>query len=400
MSKQAQKTLEELAYQLNTKIKLGEVIQLIIDTVVNALGLKGAALVLVRKNQISRIIDFNLRNFQNMKEARDFFGYAKEENRPLVTEKEKKGAAMKIKELGGEVVLPMVNRGQLIGLIILGEKTSGKGFTRRDLGLLDTISNQAAIAIENAVLYEQMDARVKEQTKEIKNLYKIKSDFLTIASHQLRTPTSIIRGMLSMICEEDAPPEERLEMAPDAFQAANNLEKIIHDILIAAEIDAGELKAKAKKVDFTAVVGAAVSEHAKRAGEKGIELAWNDPGRKIFVNADEIMLKEAVGHLIENGLDYTEKGRVEVGLRRELENGRKFAVLECRDTGVGLTKEDKKNIAAKFYRGERVIGMHPNASGLGLFIAKGAIEPVGGKLDFDSRGKGKGSVFRIWLPLA
>ncbi|MBU0731830.1 GAF domain-containing sensor histidine kinase [Patescibacteria group bacterium] len=400
MPKETQKTLEKLAYQLNTKIKLSEVIRLIIDTVVNALELKGASVVLIHKNQISQIVDFNFPGAQNIAGSEDFFNFTREENRPLTTGKQKGGAALRIKELGGEVVLPMVNRDELIGLIVLGDKANRKVFTKRDLELLDTISNQAAIAIENAILYERMDIRVKEQTKEIKNLYKIKSDFLTIASHQLRTPTSIIRGMLSMMCEDDMPPEERLKMAPDAFQAANNLEKIVHDILIASEIDAGELRTKARQIDFINVVDQAVEGLQKYAGEKGVRLAWKKPAGKLIVSSEEIMLKEAVSHLVENGLNYTEKGDVAVNLAKKEKSGKEYAVLECKDTGVGLTEKDKKNIAAKFYRGERVIGMHPNASGLGLFIIKGIIEPVGGWLYFISQGKGRGSTFQIWLPLA
>ena len=114
---------------------------------------------------------------------------------------------------------------------------------------------------------------------------------------------------------------------------------------------------------------------------------------------EKIYEKAIAKSLLENGINYTEKGSVEVSVAEKVKNGKKFAVLICKDSGVGLTDKDEKNIMTRFYRGDRVIGMHPNASGLGLFIITGIIKPSGGFLDFDSPGKGKGSVFRIWMPL-
>ena len=269
---------------------------------------------------------------------------------------------------------------------------------------MESLANQASISIENARLYNEIQTfnltlkhKVDGATKRLRELLKIKSEFLTIASHQLRTPTSIVRGMLSLVTEEDGlSQEEREKFIHQAYEGINRLERIIHDLLNATELEGKKMHLELQKVNFEGLVQDSVNGLKPLADKQGIQLKFNKPKIKLpKITVDPLKFKEAVNNIIDNAIHYTPKGSVNVNIEKQ---GSEIKIMVS-DTGIGMSKSDLKNIFSKFVRGEGVLQIHPNGSGLGLFISKKIIEEIGGSIAAESPGKGQGSTFTITMPL-
>lgn len=303
------------------------------------------------------------------------------------------------------VLVPIIINDQLIGMIFLSEKITKDAYTKEDIELLLNIARQSSVPIDNAFLYqevqdfsENLQDKVDEQTKEIRDLYEVKSNFLTVASHQLRTPTSIIRGMLSILTEEDLPQEKQKEMIDAAYKSSSTLERVINDILIAAEIDSDKFEVRPEKVDIIPIISSVVDDLSLKAEKTHVRLEMKNPRwKKALVLADDTKIDQVFYNLIDNAISYSPKGEIVVSLGKEKKRGSEYFVFTCKDDGVGMSKEDMKNIGEKFYRSDNVFSIRPNGTGLGVFIVNQIVKASKGELSFDSKGIGKGSVFKVYL---
>ena len=306
--------------------------------------------------------------------------------------------------LGVVVVVPLTLRGELRGFITLGEKVSHDAFTKEDIELVEGVAKQAAIAIENARLYYGMEQEVSERTLELReanqrleDLLEVKSEFLDIASHQLRTPTSIIRGMLSMVVDGSAGKQEK-EFIYDSFQASERLTVIINDLLDATELEGKEMKVELKEVSLFELLEKSVKLFEKPAQTKGIDLIFKPaPNLRTspLLRLDTDRFRSAVENLIDNSVKYTRVGSVTVSARQTPNQ----VFITVKDTGIGVRKDDLGKLFQKFSRGEDASKMAPNGSGLGLFIAKKIVEAHDGKIEASSPGRGEGTSFLITLPV-
>ena len=194
-----------------------------------------------------------------------------------------------------------------------------------DFRLLQTISNQASVAIENARLYDEvqdfnknLQAKVNEQTQEIRNktkhlekLLKIRSEFLDIASHQLRTPVSMIRGVLSMIKDGDLkklPKAKQDKFIENAWQKGAKLDTIINDILAASELDTQKFQVdeKTPAIQLEEVVDQVIKESQMESEQRKIKLKWHKPPKNLpQVQGHTEFLVEAISNLVGNALKYT-----------------------------------------------------------------------------------------------
>jgi signal transduction histidine kinase len=289
-----------------------------------------------------------------------------------------------------------------MGIIVLGKKISSDAYTKEDLELLETLANQASIAFEQAQLYSQMDEKIEEQTHNIKELLKTKSEFLNIASHQLRTPVSIIRGMLSMIQEGGLTPEQKQDFINKSYQAVNRLVTIINDILDAQEIagEQGGLKIHPKPTQLEEIISQSVKMFQQPAQEKGLYLKFIPPSKplpKLLIDPGKI--RGALDDLIDNAIHYTRKGGVTIKTQILNLKGQKWVEIRIKDTGIGITKTELPHLFKKFSRGRGGKSLNVNSSGLGLFIVSHIIKAHHGTIKALSKGKDKGTTFVIRLPV-
>jgi len=274
--------------------------------------------------------------------------------------------------------------------------------------LLESLANQSSIALENARLYQivqdlsqNLEQKVKEQTKDIQALLAMKSEFLKVVSHQLNTPVSIIKSMLSMMVEGSVKGEKLEEFIKKSYLSSERLYTILSDILAAQGLIGREMPINLSLCQIEEIIEKQVEHFKIQTEMKGLKITFKKPKELLPTTlADSEMIERIISRLIDNAILYTERGgEIEVSIKSKKEDSKDFIVILVKDSGIGLTEEEKKKLFTLFWRGQRATGLHPNGSGLGLFIVENLIEIHKGKIEVQSEGKDKGSTFIITLPI-
>ncbi|MBM3258047.1 MAG: GAF domain-containing sensor histidine kinase, partial [Candidatus Nealsonbacteria bacterium] len=310
------------------------------------------------------------------------------------------------------ICLPLISSKRLIGIIILGGKISGDAYTKEDLELLNTLSKQAGIAIENALLYKKtqdfskkLEKEVEKATKELKKAYeelqkldKVKSEFVSIASHQLRTPLTAVKGYISMMLEKDYgnPPEKMQLPLKNIYTSNERLIKLVNDLLNVSRIEAGRIEIKKESFSLEEIVKSIIEELKGLAEKKGIYLKLEKPRKSLpNISADKDKIRQTIVNIIDNAIHYTVKGGIVIKIE---EYGNKLRI-SIKDTGEGMTKTELSCLFESFSRGKAGTKLWTEGAGLGLYVTKKFIELNKGKIWAESTGKNKGSTFYIELPI-
>ena len=424
-----QETINRLINDLNKYIDLDKIIKLIVDTIKNTMQLDRAGVLLVNtqvkpiKYEVAKIIGFDESNGISLVQDNFLTKYLTKTQKPLVgdelvmlsneadkaTERNLLRLHCHMAKIEAALCLPLMANKKLIGIIVLGSKISGEAYTNEDLKLLDILSKQAGIAIENARQYKQIEEfgktlenKVDEQTKDIeeKNAYlqellNMKSDFLRVVNHQLNTPLSIMRGYFSMMKDGDYPPEKALPVIEMGLDRIINTVSSFWD---AYKIEGEKMKMEPQKVDIISLVEKMIKEKKdlQIAKDRKLKLEIEKPDFEVpDVWCDLQKINHVISNLLDNAVNYTSKGKVTVYY--ELINN--FLKINVKDTGAGISEEYKQKIFQKFSRGSTTVGMNPNGSGLGLYIAKKVVEGNGGEMSFYSEGENKGTTFSFTVPV-
>ncbi|MDP3043569.1 MAG: ATP-binding protein [bacterium] len=313
---------------------------------------------------------------------------------------------------GAEIVTPLNIKGKVIGLIILSRKESGDMYNDQDLRVLEIVGAQAAIAIENAVLYEaaknfnvKLKKEVEEATvelraanEELKRLDVAKSEFISIASHQLRTPLTIIKGYISMLIEGSFGrlTDKETGALKKVFESNERLIQLVEDLLDISRIESGSLRLNFKKARLERIVDSVVNELSPIAQKRGLELKYKI-AKKLLpkIKIDEEKIRQVIINLLDNAIKYTEKGSIVIDLSRA-GNKIHFCVT---DTGMGIGRNEFPSLFKKFSRGKGTFLIDTAGNGLGLYVGKMMIEAHHGKIWAESEGEGKGSKFCFDLPV-
>ncbi|MFA5729895.1 MAG: ATP-binding protein [Candidatus Paceibacterota bacterium] len=424
-----QETINRLIAQLNNYIDLDKIIKLIVDTIKDTMQLDKAGVLLVNtkenpiKYQIAKVIGFNEKNGISLVQDNFLTKYLAKTQKPLVSDeliilsnegdkKDEKNLLrlyIHMREIEAALCLPLMSNKKLIGIIVLGSKISGDAYTDEDLKLLDILSKQASIAIENARQYKEIEDfgktlknKVDEQTKNIEKqkeylqeLLNMKSDFLRVVNHQLNTPLSIMRGYFSMMRDGDYPPEKAIPIIE------SGLDRIIDTVSAfwdAYKLEGEKMKMEPEKVSMSSLVTKMIKEKKELNNVKTrkLKLEVEKPDFKIpDVWCDLQKITHVISNLLDNAVNYTYKGKIVVSY--ELDNG--FLKINVKDTGAGISEEDRIKIFQKFSRSSSALKMNPNGSGLGLYVAKKIVEGNGGEISFYSRGENQGTTFSFTIPI-
>ena len=245
------------------------------------------------------------------------------------------------------------------------------------------------------VTHEREITELKIQYGGLRNADEIKSKFLTVASHQLRTPMNSMRWNLELLLgNDDGLPTSSREMLRDVYQSVLTSLSIVDDMLLAVDIEQRTLRLEKTAVDLAEVIGKVVHEFARSASLRSVALAYEAPNGlpPLFIDAGKI--EKAFSRLVDNAIKYTPAGgRVSVEIRPRKDD----IEVSVRDTGIGIPEKDRVRLFERFYRSKKAIELNPNASGLGLYIAKFIVDAHDGVLGCQSQ-EGKGSVFTVTLP--
>ena len=317
----------------------------------------------------------------------------------------------RLTQLGIEVVVPLNINSRQIGFLGLGAKESGDIYDQDDLRVLETITAQLAVAFENALLYretinfnvrlteeiEKSTFELREANRELLKLDKAKSEFISIASHQLRTPLTIVKGYVSMIIEGlyGAITPEIKESLEKINESNQRLIRLVESLLLVSRIESSKLQIIPVETDVAAMARSVLADVEGIAGKKKIVFMPDIPVEPVLAQVDKDKMKQVMYSLVDNAVRYSVYGKVKVALKVVNERF-EFSVV---DSGIGITAEEKESLFRKFYRGPKAPLMHTEGVGIGLFVAKEIIEAHGGRIWAKSEGEGAGSEFLFYVPL-
>jgi len=228
---------------------------------------------------------------------------------------------------------------------------------------------------------------------------KMKTDFVTVAAHQLRTPTSAIKWSLQVLLEEDLGKlnKEQKKVLEKTYETNEKVIHLVNDLLNVAEIEEGKYLSKMVLFNIEELVQEIIKDLKEQITEKKISLILEKPEEQLpQIMLDVEKMKIAIKNILDNAIKYTlSKGKVLVSLKRESE---KNIIIQIQDTGVGIPFEEQDKIFTKFFRGSNIKKIDTEGTGLGLYIAKNIIEAHKGSIWFESE-EGRGTTFYITLPI-
>lgn len=265
----------------------------------------------------------------------------------------------------------------------------------------------AVLLVRGLTREQQSRIRLEEQARELAKdkeqlveLDRMKDEFLQMATHELNTPISIIKGRLDMAIDENLCKlnDEQKKFLQPVLDDTARLAQLSRDILDTARIDQRRLKLNVSEVDVAGLTERIVSSLQPKARDKKIKLLFEKNSPEIpAISADESKISEVITNLINNAIKFTDKGHVKASIEMSSEN----IVVKVEDTGIGIEEKDQKHLFQKFYQAGRFDPNHPReqqGTGLGLYISKNIINLHGGEISLLSK-IGEGSTFSFTLPI-
>lgn len=241
---------------------------------------------------------------------------------------------------------------------------------------------------------EVLTGQLSDANEKLKSLDLLKTEFVSLASHQLRSPLTAIKGYTSMILEGDygeISPKVK-EVVEKVMESSNNLTLVVEDLLDVSKIESGGMKYVMENFDFGQMVKETIEELSIVSEKKGLKLTYNIPSdRKYIVSGDKEKLRQIIINLVDNSMKYTKQGGIDVTLKSE----NKSMILSIKDTGIGVAPEVASKLFQKFSRGSDGAKVNTSGSGLGLYIVREIIEAHKGRVWVESEGVGKGSTFFV-----
>jgi signal transduction histidine kinase len=292
-----------------------------------------------------------------------------------------------IEELGmaSLIMTPMIARGRPLGALVLVSTNPREAFTAADLALAGDIAARAALAIDNALLYEQASTA-----------NRAKADFLAIVSHDLRTPLNAILGyadLLHMGIPEPVPQSAR-ERLQRIRTAAKHVLYLLDELLGFARLEAGREELHLKDVDLRDIGREVAAVAEPLASDRGLRFALDEPNGSVRLRTDPDKVRQILLNLAGNAVKYTRRGEVRVTLGGE---DHRRAELRVTDTGIGIEPQHLSRIFEPFWQAEATPRVREGGTGLGLSVVRRLVQLLGGEVLVEST-PGAGSTFTVTLP--
>ena len=280
---------------------------------------------------------------------------------------------------------PLMARGRTLGALTLGQGNSGRRLDPADVALAEDLAGRAAIALDNARLYR--DVQLADQHK---------NEFLSMLAHELRNPLAPIRNAVHILRMRGTE-EPQLQSIRDMIdRQVQQLVRLVDDLLDISRITRGKIRLQTEPVDLTTVVARAVETSRPLIEARRHDLHVTLPDESLHVEGDPVRLAQVLGNLLNNAAKYTEEGG-RITLAVEQTNGE--AVLRVRDTGVGIPPEMLRSVFDLFTQVDRSLDRSQGGLGIGLTLVQRLVEMHGGRVQAYSAGPNQGSEFVVFLPL-
>lgn len=292
-----------------------------------------------------------------------------------------------------------------IGYILLGNKKSGSPYTRQDIQVLEIIADAMVIAIQNALRFEEIQhfnvtlqdkvddatGKLRSANKRLIELDQTKDDFISMASHQLRTPLTSIKGYVSMVIDGDVGKvsKKQADLLSRAFVSSQQMVYLIADLLNVSRLRTGKFVIDRKETNLSQLIDGEITQLKETAKTRNIELVYEKPKSFPALMLDETKTRQVIMNFIDNAIYYTPSGG---HINITLEDAGGAINFMVKDDGIGVPKSEQHNLFTKFYRAGNAKKARPDGTGLGLFMAKKVVAAQGGSILFSSA-ENKGSTF-------
>jgi signal transduction histidine kinase len=304
-----------------------------------------------------------------------------------------------------------VEREGVQGLMFIGHKLSGKPLYPEEAVAVSSAVTTLELALDSAIKYSrirnfnvQLTSEITQATRRLTSsntkllaLDKAKDEFVSMASHQLRTPLTTVKGYVSMLLDGDAGPISPMQrqLLTQAYFSSQRMVYLIADLLNVSRLQTGKFVIEKRPINMSELVKGEIDQLNDTAKLRGIRLTLELPEGPLIASIDDVKVRQVVMNFTDNALYYTPTGGA---VHIKLEKHAKFIRFTVKDTGMGVPKAEQHKLFEKFYRAGNARKARPDGTGLGLFMAKKVIIAQKGSLIFSST-EGKGSTFGFDLPL-
>ncbi len=290
--------------------------------------------------------------------------------------------------------VPMMREGVAIGVLAL-TRDEVRPFSDKQIELVSTFADQAAIAIENVRLFEE----IQDKSRQLQVASQHKSQFLANMSHELRTPLNAIIGVTEMLLEDahDLEREDEVEPLDRVLRAARHLLALINDILDLSKIEAGRMELHLESFPLAPLIEDVVKTIEPLAAKNGNRVVVDCDGEIGTIHADQTRFRQALLNLMSNATKFTDNGTVTIAARPERIDGRDAIAIAVTDTGIGMTAEQMGRLFQEFSQADASTTRKYGGTGLGLAISRHFCRMMGGDIAVASK-PGEGSTFTIRLP--
>lgn len=394
------------SYRLRSTLEASEVFNHLSEIFLSTIHIKSFAYLgynnLTKEYHIQYNNGFFVKNFERLPISAYLFTHYINKSKAIIAEELKRENYVKYRAIieymsqaGIKILVPLNIKYRKVGLFVFGSKESGDIYNTEDLQTFEIIGGLASTALENARLYRE----IKEKSERLEGLLEMKSEFLRVVNHQLNTPVSIMRLGFSSADEKTIPFKKSMEIARAGL---DRISTTLNDFWEAYELEGVKMKMSKEKINIEKIIKDLVAQKKIRGLDKKrkVTISFDKPDfeiPKVFCDANKIT--HALSNMLDNAIWYTLKGEVRISFKKIKKDNIEYLKISISDTGAGILPQDIKHLFRKFSRGSQAALLHPDGSGLGLYIAKGIIEANDGWLFLEATEVGQGSTFSILLPV-
>jgi signal transduction histidine kinase len=288
---------------------------------------------------------------------------------------------------------PLLSEDIPIGAILI-RRMEVRPFSQKQIELLETFADQAAIAIENVRLFDE----IQDKSRQLELASQHKSQFLASMSHELRTPLNAIIGLTEMLVANAARfgTEKAQEPLRRVNAAGTHLLALINQVLDLSKIEAGKLELNPQRVELTPLIDEVIGTARQLAEQNKNRLVVEAQENLGALTVDPMRLRQILLNLLSNACKFTKEGEVKLRARK-VANGRDWIELAVSDTGIGMTAEQQAKLFEEFSQADATTSQRFGGTGLGLAITRKLARMMSGDVTVASE-PGKGSVFTVRLP--
>jgi signal transduction histidine kinase len=284
------------------------------------------------------------------------------------------------------IAAPMLVRGRTVGVLTFATSRSGRRYTAAELALLEDLAQRAALSVENARLY-----------REAQDAIRLRDEFLSIASHELKTPLTPLSLKLQILASETRrQPDSPFRRAVEDYitvgaRQVKKFTELVNDLLDVARIAGGRLRLDLEEVELGALVREVVARYEPEAARAGSRLMLEQGPETVTGHWDRLRLEQVITNLVDNAIKYGAGKPIHITVDSDTHRAR----LRVKDEGIGIAPEHLSRIFQRFARA--VSERHYGGLGLGLYITRTIVEAMGGSIQVEST-PGLGATFTVVLP--